>query len=85
MSYEIPKHLKNNKVRLRSVSRDYPGSYGWPNWEIACPCCLKWTMEYGDVEQQDEHGNWQCICNKCGEDLYPKAIYDMQIIEKCNQ
>ena len=58
--------------RKIGVEQDYPGAYAWPVFEVLCPECGQWSREYGDVDQQQDDGEWHQLCAPCGAKAFPE-------------
>jgi hypothetical protein len=55
--------------RQIGLERDYPGSYGWPIYEVMCPECNEWKSEYGNMDQLQHNGEWYTVCVECEEKI----------------
>lgn len=65
----MPKQQK----RIVGYDRDYPGSYGWPIYEVLCPECKQWVKDYGAVSA-DIGGYEHSLCKECGDKVFPPEM-----------
>jgi hypothetical protein len=59
-----------NEFRAIGGTHEPVGTAGetifWPNRELKCPQCGKWTAKFGEVSITNDDGTESYICDSCG-------------------
>jgi hypothetical protein len=62
-----------NQFRCVGGTHEPVGTRGetifWPDRELRCPECGKWTRNFGDVSQTNRDGTESYICDECAKDV----------------
>ena len=60
----------NNEYRIVGGTHEPVGTAGetifWPDKELLCPECKKWSKDYGNFSVSNEDGTESYICEDCG-------------------